>query len=109
MGRGTDHVEHDFADSDRLIYFSHCIEFSLKDINCSIDKFLSELFNKASHAGQTHLLKLDRRILDDVKDNFNECIDHLSQYEQLIVDDALPDLARLGLDCIDLIMSQDEH
>ena len=109
MGRGTDHVVHDFANSDRLFYFGHCIKFSLKDVNRSIDKFLAEFFNKASHAGQTHLLKLDRRILDNVKDYFNESVNHLSQYEQLIVDDALPDLACLSLDCIDLIVSQDEH
>ena len=48
-------------------------------------------------------------MLNNVEDYFNERVDHLSEDEQLIVDDVLPDLASLGLDCIDLVVSQNKH
>ena len=49
------------------------------------------------------------RALDDLEDDLDEGVDHLSQDEELVVDDALPDLAGLGLHCVDLIGPEDEH
>lgn len=109
MGRSRDHVEHDFADTDSLVVLSSCVKESLEDVKSPVHKLFTELLYEASHAGKTHLLQLQVRALDDLEDDLDEGVDHLSQDEELVVDDALPDLAGLGLHCVDLIGPEDEH
>jgi hypothetical protein len=47
--------------------------------------------------------------LDDVENKLNQGVNDLSEDEQLVVNDTLPDLTGLGFNCIDLVVSQDEH
>jgi hypothetical protein len=47
--------------------------------------------------------------LDVLENNLDQGIDDLSEDEELVVNNTLPDLASLLLHRIDLIVPQDEH
>ena len=47
--------------------------------------------------------------MDDVEDKLDQGVNDLSEDEQLVVDNTLPDLTGLGLNGIDLVVPQDEH
>jgi len=66
-----------------------------EDIKCSVDEFFTELLNKTSHAIQAHILKFRGWELNDIEDNINECVNDLSEDENLIINEVLPDLTSL--------------
>lgn len=95
MGGCADHVEHDAADTHSLVALSRLFEFHFENIEGLVYQFLTELLDESTHATKSHFLQLWIRSLDDIEDLLDEGANDLTQDEELIIDDTLPNLASL--------------